>query len=115
MLEIALAFFLTGAVAGIFLAFRHFTAKPLPMPVAIVHGLAGATGLVILLLAVLADPTFGAAGYALCVLLGAAVLGFVNFSFHLRGRRHYSAVVLVHALVAVTGAGTLLYAILTNM
>ena len=110
----ALGSLLLGACFGIFLALRHFTHKAMPMGVAILHGLFGATGLVMLLLTVMAEPEFSNTAIALCVLLGAALLGFVNFSFHLRKRQHRSALIVLHALVAVSGAGTLLYAILMS-
>jgi hypothetical protein len=111
MPTVALCILLAGAVAGLFLAVRHFRRKAMPMPVALIHGLFGATALVILLVEVLAQPTFTRVGYAFAVLLTAAVLGFANFSFHLRKRRHRGLLIVLHALMAVTGASTLLFAI----
>jgi hypothetical protein len=112
MLTIALAVLLSGAAFGLFMAVRHFMHKPLPPLAAALHGFFGATAIIILLLQVLATPGRPVLGYALTVLVGAAVLGFVNLTFHLRRRRHRSTLIVLHALVAVSGAGTLLYAIL---
>lgn len=114
MLTIVLAVLLSGAIIGLFMAVRHFMRKPLPPLAAVLHGLLGATGLIILLLQVLATPGRPLLGYVLMVLVGAAVLGFVNLTFHLSRRRHRSALIVLHALVAVSGAGMLFYAILTG-
>ena len=114
MLTIALACLLGGAAGGLFMAYRHFTHRSMPPVVATLHGVLGATGLVILLLYPLAQPTFDIAAVALLILVAAALVGFVNLTYHLRRRRHRSALIVVHALVAVTGAATLLYAILTG-
>jgi hypothetical protein len=111
MPTVALFILLAGALAGALLATRHFMRKAMPMPIALAHGFAGAAALLVLLLEVLSRPTFSTTGWALVILVGAALLGFVNFSFHLRARRHRSALVVLHALVAVCGVGTLLWAI----
>ena len=112
METIALCVFLSGACFGLFMAYRHFTHAPIPAPAALIHGILGATGLVILLLTVLPRASFDSVTLAFAVFAAAAVLGFVNLSFHLRKKRHRSALIVLHGLVAVSGAGILLFAIL---
>lgn len=106
----AICFFLVGAIAGAFMVFRHLKRLHLPGWVAIAHGLAGATGFALLLLFCLREPRVVLARCALGILVGAIALGCVNVVYHLRGIRHRLALILTHALVAVTGVGTLAYA-----
>ena len=107
----ALCLFLVGASFGVFLAFRHFTRRRLPITVAILHGAAGAIGFALLLLAVLARPDFRPARIATAILIVAVAFGCVNAVYHVRGARHRSALVFVHALLAVAGVGTLAYGV----
>jgi outer membrane protein OmpA-like peptidoglycan-associated protein len=106
----AICFFLVGACAGAFMVFRHLKRLRLPGWVAIAHGLAGATGFAVLLLFCLREPAVVLARYALGILVGAIALGCVNVIYHLRGIRHRLALIMTHAIVAVTGVGTLTYA-----
>ena len=111
-LIIAAALFALGALGGLYMATRSFSGQSIPVPVAVLHGLAGATGLVLLLVGVLAGMGGGTARIALIVLVVAALGGFYLLSFHIRKERHPKAVIVVHALVAVVGFLTLLTAIL---
>jgi outer membrane protein OmpA-like peptidoglycan-associated protein len=106
----AICLFLVGAFAGAFMVFRHLKNLRLPGSVAIAHGLAGAAGFAALLLFCLREPAVVLARYALGILVGAIALGCVNVVYHLRGVRHRLALILTHALVAVSGVGTLAYA-----
>lgn len=106
--------FALGALGGLFMAVRSFTGKSIPAGVAALHGIFGASGLVLLIVGVLAGLGGGAARIALVVLLAAALGGFYLLSFHLRKQRHPRAVIVVHALVAVTGFLTLVVAIFQN-
>lgn len=108
MLTYAVVVFALAAAGGIFLAALHFQGKPLPMPVAIIHGVAAATGLVLLILYVLGSDAFGLAGTALVILVVAALGGFYLFSFSLKDRPLPSPVVIVHAVAAVAGFAILL-------
>jgi outer membrane protein OmpA-like peptidoglycan-associated protein len=109
----ALAAFAAGACAGIFLAFRHFVRKRLPAWVALLHGIGGATGFALVLLFVVREPGFAAARHALYLFIATIALGSVNLLFHLRRKRHRTSLILVHALTAVSGVGTLIYSIFT--
>ena len=110
-LIIAAALFALGALGGLFMAVRSFSGQSIPVPVAVLHGLAGASGLVLLLVGVLAGMGGGMARIALIVLVIAALGGFFLLSFHVRKERHPKAVIVIHALVAVVGFLTLLTAI----
>lgn len=110
----AICLFLVGACAGAFMVFRHLKRLRLPGWVAIAHGLAGASGFAALLLFCLREPAVLLARCALVVLIGAIGLGCVNVVYHLRGVRHRLVLILAHALVAVTGVGTLAYAAVTR-
>ena len=106
----AICLFLIGACAGAFMVFRHLKKLRLPGWAAIAHGLAGAAGFAVLLLFCLREPAVVLARYALGILIGAIALGCVNVVYHLRGVRHRLGLILTHALVAVSGVGTLAYA-----
>jgi outer membrane protein OmpA-like peptidoglycan-associated protein len=111
MLIAALCALAAAAVAGIFLAFRHFTRKKLPASIALIHGLGGATGFTFVLLVVVQNPDFKLARQALYLFIVTILLGAVNLLFHLRKKRHRTSLIVVHALVAVSGVLTLLFAI----
>ncbi len=110
-LIIAAVLFALGALGGLFMAARSFSGQSIPVPVAVLHGVLGATGLVLLLIGVLAGMGGGTARIALIVLVVAALGGFFLLSFHVKKERHPKAVIVVHALVAVVGFLTLLTAI----
>ena len=110
-LMIAASLFALGALGGLFMAVRSFKGQSIPVPVATLHGVFGATGLVLLLVGVMTGMGGTTAQIALGVLVVAALGGFYLLSFHLRKERHPKAVIVVHALVAVVGFLTLLTAI----
>lgn len=100
------------AVGGLVPAVFALKRKQGPLFVSIVHGLLGATGLVLVALAVLqgAGGTFGLIGLVLVV--GAALGGFFVVSFRFRGLTAPPALVIVHAIVAVGGFGCLVAGLL---
>lgn len=104
--------FALGALGGLVMAVRSFKGQSIPVPLAALHGLLGAAGLVLLI----AVALMGMAGQTMLIALGilvvAALGGFFLLSFHVRGQRHPRAVIVVHALVAVAGFLTLLTAIM---
>jgi outer membrane protein OmpA-like peptidoglycan-associated protein len=114
MLIYALGAFAIGATAGIFLAFRHFVHKRLPVWVALAHGVGGATGFTLVLLTVVQQPTFTLAKQALYLFIVTIALGCVNLLFHVRRVRHRTSLIVMHALTAVSGVLTLIYAIATG-
>jgi len=111
MYQLSILLFAVAAVAGLTMAVMHFK-KPLPpRPVlAVLHGIFAASGLVVLLLAVVKAGMQGAPAAAFGLLVVAALGGFVLLGSHLRGRALPSGLVVGHALLAVAGFVTLLAA-----
>ena len=103
--------FALGALGGLYMATLAFKGKPLPVAVAVLHGLFGATGLVLLIIGVLMGMGAGTAKIALVILIVAALGGFYLLTFHIKKQQHPRAVIVIHALVAVLGFLTLLTAI----
>lgn len=101
-MTIALGLFALGAVTGLYLAVQHFRGQPLNMSAALAHGAFGAAGLVLLALALYKIGFAGLGAVALGIFVAAALGGFLLFSFHLRGKRLPTPVVIVHALAAVS-------------
>jgi hypothetical protein len=102
LIFLALGLFVIAALAGATMAVMHFTGKtPPPVPLAVVHGVFAASGLVVLLLALW--PHFsGHATWALGLFVVAALGGFtLALGFHLRGKPLPSALIAVHGGLAV--------------
>jgi hypothetical protein len=112
MLHLAILVFAIAAVGGLILAVLHFRGQDRPWTLSILHGLLGATGLVLLLIPVLggAAPALGKA--ALGLFLAAALGGFLLFAFHLQKKRLPSPVVIIHAGVAVKAFGLFVVGVL---
>ena len=100
MYTTALVLFAIAAVGGATLAYMRIVKKDVSMPLALVHGVFAAAGLVTLVLAVAAMKSSGATA-ALVVFLLAALGGFTLFSFHLRTRPLPVPLVLIHGGAAV--------------
>jgi len=108
---VAVVAFALAAMGGATMLALRVKGKPLPMPLAVLHGLGAATGLVCLVLAALGGHAPRLAIYAL-IAFGAAALGGVYlFSFHVRGKTHPVALIVGHGAVAATGLALLLLAL----
>jgi outer membrane protein OmpA-like peptidoglycan-associated protein len=59
---------------------------------------------------VVREPTFELGRRALYLFIAAIALGCVNLLFHVRRVRHRTSLIVMHALTAVSGVGTLIYA-----
>ncbi|MDD5657279.1 MAG: hypothetical protein PHF00_08510 [Elusimicrobia bacterium] len=112
MLVTAAVIFALAALGGLVLAALHLQDKPIPLPLALLHGLLGACGLVLLALAVAHAVVKGFAGIALGLFVLAALGGFYVFSFQLRKLKLPTPGVILHALIAGTGFVLLIAAIL---
>lgn len=111
MYRVSILLFAIAAVAGLIMAVSHFRKAALPRPaLAVLHGLFAASGLVVLLLAVVKAGMQGVPAIALGLLVVAALGGFALLSSHLRSRKLPSGLVVGHALLAVAGFATLLAA-----
>ncbi|MFO7156925.1 MAG: hypothetical protein DIU72_009965 [Pseudomonadota bacterium] len=103
MLVAALVLFLIAAVGGVVMAaVRIRNEKNPPVPIAIVHGLAGATGLILLLIYVFGSGFPGLPTVSAVLFVIAAIGGFVLVSNHAKGNLIPKPLVVVHALIAVT-------------
>lgn len=109
---VALGVFAVTALGGAFLALRHFTGKSLPMPVALIHGLLGAVGLVLLVASFMNQTLPVQGSVALVLFLVAALGGFFLFFKHVSGKKLPSPVVIIHAVVAVVAFAILALAVL---
>jgi len=108
----ALGLFVAGALGGLVMATHIFRGEKPPVLLAVGHGVLGAAGLVLLLVASLSGGTPGVVKIVLGILVLAALGGFFLASFHVRDKQHPRAVVLVHALVAASGVCVLLWTII---
>lgn len=108
MATTALILFVIAALGGLVLAGFHFSKRPLPTSLALLHGALAATGLVFLILTVIRSTTAGPLGLSLGILVVAALGGFILFSSHLRKRALPTPLVLIHAAAAVAGVVILL-------
>jgi hypothetical protein len=111
MLTIALVVFGLAAVVGATLAYMRIVKKDVSMPLAIVHGIAAASGLVLLILGVVQMGSPGSKA-SLVIFLLAALGGFTLFSFHLRSRPLPVPLVYIHGGAAVTAFLILLLTVL---
>ena len=100
---IAIIIFAIAAVGGLFLASKVLTGQLAPWAVSIIHALLGATGLVVLILAVL-EPS-NAENSRLTIALGllvvAALGGFYLASIHMKGNIAPRNFVFIYAGVVV--------------
>ena len=108
----ALILFGVAALGGVLLVYLRVTNKPLPLPLALLHGALAATGLVLLAIGVFGTGGPEQARLALGLFVLAALGGFVLFSFHLRKKQLPMGVIMIHALVAVAAFLILLGAVL---
>ena len=102
MLVIATVLFAIAAVGGLVMAYIHFKqGRNPPVAIAALHGILAATALLVLLWAVLQSGATSLVAWATGLFVVAALGGFFLVSYHLRGQRLPSPVVVIHALVAV--------------
>jgi len=102
MLNVAALLFAIAAVGGLAMAYIHFKQdRNPPGAIAALHGILAATALLILIWAVVQSGATTSIAWALGLFVVAALGGFFLFSYHLRGQRLPSPVVVIHALVAV--------------
>lgn len=111
MLTYALLVFFIGALGGLVLASFLLRGRFTPWVISLLHALLGASGLILLLLAVL-QGAGNRATIALALLVVAALGGFYLASLHLQSKLAVKKVVFVHAGLAVAGVLTLLSAVL---
>lgn len=110
---IALVLFGLAALGGVYMATLRFRgAERPPTAIALVHGAAAAAGLIALIVAVMGEATPGHARTALIVFIVAAIGGFYLFAQHMQNKALPIPVMVIHALVAVSGFLLLLVAVM---
>lgn len=111
-MQLALVLFALAAIGGVLLAVTRLRGANPPTALALIHGGAAAAGLVLLALPLLNGGLgSGAATVALVLFVVAALGGFALFAAHLRGTLLPIPLMLIHAVVAVAGFGSLLVAV----
>ena len=108
MLTVAVIVFAVAAVGGLVLALHVLRGKFAPWPLSLLHAGLGATGLVLLLLVVQQGLAGSLAAWSLGLFVVAALGGFYLASLHKRQVLPPKGVVVLHALLAVSGFGLLL-------
>lgn len=106
MLIYALIAFGVAALGGLVLASSVLRGQFASWAISLLHAVLGATGLVLLIVAVMNGGP-NPAKLALGLLLVAALGGFFLASYHLRRRLPPKGVVVLHAALAVAGFVTL--------
>src|SRR5690242_285334 len=104
LLWITILVFAIAAVIGVTMALAVFKGQFPPVPSAVLHGLFGATGLVLLIVAVFVRGATGPVQWAFWLFLIAALGGFfIALGFHAKKKTIPPGIVAVHASVAVVG------------
>jgi hypothetical protein len=103
MLYLIIGLFALAAVMGLVIAVAIFNKKPsTPKPAVIAHGIFGATALVLLLYFVMQNPD-NSPKTSLILFVIAALGGFFLLYNDLKKKPGPFSVVIIHALIAVTG------------
>lgn len=111
MLVAALILFVVGALGGLVMARQIFAGQEPAKAIAIAHGLANGTALVLLLVAFFSEELADTAQTALVLFVFAAVGGLYLVSHHLRHKPHPRGIVVVHGLIAASGVVALALAV----
>ncbi len=98
---VPLALFAVAAVLGLIAALPALKGKTPPLVVALLHGAAGASGLVALALSALGPTASGSSRVSLLLFVGAALGGFVLIARHFKKKPLPGGLVLAHGGIAV--------------
>lgn len=112
MVGVAVVLFALAALLGLTLAVQHLKKNDASISLALVHGLAAAVGLLLLIIAVVQMPSAGLAGVALAIFVIAALGGLVLFAMHLMKKSLPRGLIFVHGLAAVVAFVLLLMVLL---
>lgn len=114
VLNISAVLFALAALGGLTMAYIYFKKdRNPPFALAVAHGVAAASALVMLLWAVLRTSHGDLVAAALGVFAVAALAGFFLFSYHIRDKHLPAPGVAVHATLAITAFVLLLIGIVT--
>jgi|ERR1041385_6769026 hypothetical protein len=108
----AAVFFAIAALGGVFLTTLHFRGRVLPKALALLHGAVAVGGLALLLIDIVQAAPGRATGQekTALILFAVASLGglVLFFGFHLSKKRLPSALIVIHAVIAMTAFGLLI-------
>lgn len=101
MLTTGAVLFAIAAVGGIVMVLMHLKGSAIPTPLALLHGLLGAAGLVVLILIVQGGGAGTLLTTSLVLFVVAALGGFVLFANHLKKKPLSTPLIFIHGGVAV--------------
>lgn len=101
MLKIVVLLFALAALGGLALATLRFREKNVPWPLAILHLILAAAGLITFIVSLIQTGVAGLLGLALALFVVAALGGFVMLVLHLKERPLPKPLIVVHGLLAV--------------
>lgn len=101
VLVISLILFAAAAVAGLTFAANYLKSSKLPLGLAAVHGLLAASGLVLLIVAVVTGESSTLGLAALIIFIIAALGGFTLLFNHLTKGKLPRPLIAIHAIAAV--------------
>jgi hypothetical protein len=110
----SIVLFALAALGGLTMAGMKVSAKAIPLPLAIAHGLLAVSGLVLLIWYILTVGGSGLLNAAVGIFVLAALGGLTLFSFHLRRRNLPNPLILAHGAIAATAFIVLLYAAIAH-
>jgi len=102
MLTPALILFAIAAVGGLVLATMHISKGRAPVALALLHGALAATGLILLIVAVVKAHLVGLPVIAVVLFAAAALGGLILFVTHMSSRPLSRALIFIHGGAAVT-------------
>ena len=111
MIYYPVALFAIAAIGGLALVYLKFSGQAIPMPLAIVHGLFAAAGLVALIANVYMNTAIPMMNISLALFVIVAIGGFILFSFYIRKKELPNVLIAIHGLGAVLSFVLLLIAV----
>ena len=112
MIYLPMLFFGIAAIGGITLVTMKYRGKGLSMPLAIVHGIFAATGLVFLIINVALGYGNTLMNFSLVLFIITALGGFTVFSFHVRKKKMSNNLIILHASGAILSFLILIIAVI---
>jgi hypothetical protein len=110
MIYLPVILFAIAAVGGLTMVIIKYGGKAIPLPLAALHGILAAAGLVALIYNVAQNTSSTIMNVSLVLFLIVAVGGFILLSFHLRSKPHPDSLIAIHGAGAVISFVLLLVA-----
>ncbi len=103
--------FAIAAAGGLALIYMKFSGKVIPMPLAIIHGVFAAAGIVALILNIVSSSANKLMNISLVLFVIVAIGGFILFSFYVRNKELPDVLIAIHGSGAVISFALLLIAV----